>query len=715
MIELLDRVYGDVSGFAQVVVGSFGDDKKLKIHSSDFFEWPTERDAARTLIDNNRDTDVYLCTSVLDSRKRGRDTAKETNAVCVDADECVPESFRIPPSLVVETSPDRYHAYWFLDETVSAQDASDMARRICIAHKDDGCDPSGWPMAKLLRVPNTTNTKRDSDVRVVSDTGTVYSLDELAKTYSDIVVVGSSVDLDLPVPDTRSLPTLLSVVGKLDMTLLSFYKSEPDESSDWSSLMWRFIQDLFRFGLSRDEVFVLAQAVKFNKYERDGRPVSLLWAEVMKAESVFESNRAVVIEDVRAEVLFLRSDERASIGSNFVDDFEVWVYSRSPLASRKYSRFVSFFVLSNVYGSWVHITPKIGDMKLNLWGLMLGPSSSTKKTTVADLGLTLLREWEGRLPDEQQGFDLGSDFTPEGLNAALATRDGLVSFVHRDEVSGFFHEMFTKSYLSGGVQRMTALYDGRVLKTMRATRNASQQTNATTVFNFLGLGIEQHTASVLSKHHFQSGFLPRFIWCVEDEPEWEESRERVEQQSGDRVNDLDPALNVFCNQFHVARRKWDQFALNGSVPILMDDETLERFNEFSVASKVLIMGRDDESMIEPSRLRLVWTVWKCAALLAIHESSDQIELHHLLYVLREAETWFADLIRMASLVADSDFAGMVNEVEDFIASRKGLVDAATIYRKFNSYRKGEVDELLLSLVSQGRVYADSGTYRVVKG
>lgn len=712
-MDIFDAVYGESEGFVQVVTGSFGDDNKLSVKTADFFEWPVERDTIAKVVADAADRDVYLCTSLLSKRRRSVDTVTNTHVIAVDADSCVPSNFRVAPSLVVETSPDRYHAYWLLDDAVTAQEASDVARRICIAHQHQGCDKSGWPTAKLLRVPGTWNTKRDAPVKETNaGSGEVYAIQELIDAYSDVVVSGPRVTVSADMPKPSELPSLLPLVNRLDHELLTFYRLVPKQDADWSNTMWRFIQDAFRFGFDRIEVFTLARETQFNKYARDKRPAKLLWAEVLKGESEYETTKPTDVPQI-AETLvaFLRTDEREDISECFIDSFEEWVHSRSPLASRKYSRFVAFMVLANVYGAWVHITPKIGDMKLNLWGLLLGPSSSTKKTTVVNLGLSLLRAWEARLPDEQRGFDVGSDFTPEGLNIALSQRDGLVSFVHRDEISGFFQEMFTKSYLAGGVQRMTALYDGHVLKTMRAGRNASQQNDAETVFNFLGLGIEQHTASTLNTGHFQSGFLPRFLWCVEDEPEWTEDRELVLQQSAEETKTIDENINIMCNQFSLARRKWDHWSLSGSVPIRMSDDALARMNEFTIDSKRAIMGRDDETLIEPSRLRLVWSVWKCAALLAVHEGADQIELKHLMYVLRESEVWFNDMIRVAAKVAESDFATSVNELEAYIATQNKAVDSSAIYRKFSSYRKGEVDELLLSLIAQGRIKADSGQYK----
>ena len=105
------------------------------------------------------------------------------------------------------------------------------------------------------------------------------------------------------------------------------------------------------------------------------------------------------------------------------------------------------------------------------------------------------------------------------------------------------------------------------------------------------------------------------------------------------------------------------------------------------------------------------TICLTAALLAVHDRSEKIELKHLLYVLREAETWFADLIRMAGAVSSSEFEGQVNAVEQYVASFKGGVHPSRIYRKFSGTRTGDLDEFLRSLRLQGRVSrGEDGNY-----
>jgi hypothetical protein len=98
----------------------------------------------------------------------------------MDSDTCPPEAFRIAPSVHVDTSPGHGHDYWVLERPVPAAAAAEVAHRITTAHADQGCDPSGWSVNKVLRVP-TTHTHPGAPVPISWETsGEVYELAEVA-------------------------------------------------------------------------------------------------------------------------------------------------------------------------------------------------------------------------------------------------------------------------------------------------------------------------------------------------------------------------------------------------------------------------------------------------------------------------------------------------------------------------------------------------------
>src|SRR5690606_10980337 len=185
---------------------------------------------------------------------------------------------------------------------------------------------------------------------------------------------------------------------------------------------------------------------------------------------------------------FLTDDERALVADqpSFIDEYVAWVKTRTDAAER-YQRSLAYLLLSCVYGNLGYISPQFGRMDLNLWLMILGDTTFTRKSTSRSLFLKVLHEFE-RATSQQ--VDIGSDFTPEGLTRELSERPNQVSLVHRDEIQGWFHEIYNKTYMSGSIERMTDLYDGRVMGTLRAGKDASIKTRAQVVFNILGMGIK---------------------------------------------------------------------------------------------------------------------------------------------------------------------------------------------------------------------------------
>ena len=128
----------------------------------------------------------------------GRKGKNITNirAVWQEDDDGVAVDFPIEPSLVVESSPGRFHRYWLLaepwpaDERGRADHAEVMERMI----ETYGSDPNAKDLSRVLRVPGFLNRKHGDphQVRIVSSPGWRYSRAEiLAALYVRRVKQGS--------------------------------------------------------------------------------------------------------------------------------------------------------------------------------------------------------------------------------------------------------------------------------------------------------------------------------------------------------------------------------------------------------------------------------------------------------------------------------------------------------------------------------------------
>jgi hypothetical protein len=270
-----------------------------------------------------------------------------------------------------------------------------------------------------------------------------------------------------------------------------------------------------------------------------------------------------------------------------------------------------------------------------------------------------------------------------------------------------FKDLFLKSYMSGAVETMTELYDGQVPVVLRATKGQGNDKRARTVFNFVGVGIRQASAEVLTKGHFESGFLARMLWSVADPKPRDKGSEDLEyadeMTSADRAM-FDAEIVELLGPFFSNIRL---FPISSPREIRMDQATLKRYNKWAEAGMQAAEQYGDDNILVPSFQRMKTSIVKAASLLAMHDGSTTVTMRHLLHTLAQAELWFADMVRMAAEVSSSDFERRCDEIEGFIkAGKDGKQLEANVRRRFGKYKPNEFDEIVRALQMQGRLRRD---------
>lgn len=721
--RFFDSLYGTDTGYAILV--TWGDDDTPS--SVRAFEWPKDRSFMFKYATVREDEDLYASTSLSSTEERSGDTATTTRAVYADGDTCPPEALRVPPSLEVMSSPGHWQYWWFLDESVPTQDASDASRRISYAHREQGMD-LGYAKAKLLRVPGSTNNKYDEPFTVTGIwSDIVYTLDTVNAAYYDIDIAPQVItNGDVPTPVSPS--ELLTLEERLDVAgLTSLYVERPTEGQSWSERTFKLELELFRLGFTAQEVFSVVRESSANKYNPENAggftqsgvkipkrndPDGVLWREIQKAQAEYEDTKEIQVEPTTAVKTFTRpsflsTDERKYVIENpsFIDDYTNWVAKRTD-AAETYQRSLAWLLLSTIYGGRGFLRLRFMRVELNLWLLLLGDTTRTRKSTSKSFYLRAVRMYENQTGEI---LDIGSEATPEGLVKILGQRDGLVSVLHKDEVVGMFRDFLLKNYMSGAVETMTELYDSHVPVVIRSTKDAGNANRAKTIFNFLGVGIRKATAEVLTKSHFESGFLARMLWSVADPLPRKPGS--MDLEFADEVTDAEKAefdseIRQVMAPFLKTVRK---FSLDNPTEIRMDPAAHTRFNKWAEQGVQLAEGFGDDGVLVPSYERMMISVLKGCALLAMHDGEDTITLKHVLPALAQAELWFNDMARMATEVSSSEFERRCNDIEGFIASgeSKLRLDSAT-RKRFARYKPNEYDEILRALQAQGRVRRSPG-------
>ena len=722
--KFYDSIYGNSHGHAVLVTKDSDDNPS----SERWFMWPEDRDFMARYSEIRNEEDLYAAVSLFDSQVRSAETATVTRVVHADADTCPPEKFRLRPSIEVQTSEDHWHAWWIVDEEVSALAASEAAHRISNAHREDGCD-RGWPRAKLLRVPGTSNTKYETPQPVVAVyTGEIYTLDTINDVYGDIsltteIVVNDEVPADLPKARMLELEDELDTAG-----LSNLYLQRPQEGESWSERQYKLELELFRLGWDMQEVFCIARESSTNKYNPEKSagartqtgvaipkrqdPDGVLWREVQRAFAEYELTKDIEVEKsvsvakTFTRPQFLTADERRYVKENpsFVDEYVAFIAERSD-AAETYQRSLAFLLLSTIYGGRGYVPLKWSPhTELNLWMLILGDTTTTRKSTSKNFLLRAIHLYESQTGEK---LDIGSEATPEALVRALGERDGLVSVLHKDEVVGMFKDFLTKGYMSGALETYTELYDGNVPVVLRATKDSGNKHRAKTVFNFTGVGIREGVAEILTKNHFQSGYLARMLWSVADPQPRKPGSDDIEyadELTEAEAKQFDAEMSHLIAPFLKRQR---QFTLANPKPMRMDKATLKRCNKWIEEGHTLAEQAGDNNILIPSFKRMVDSVLKASALLAMHDGSEVVTMKHLLHTLAQAELWFNDMVRMSVEVASSEFERRCNDIESFVASGKDKKHLeSTVRKKFARYKPAEFDEIVRALQQQGRIRRD---------
>lgn len=510
-LQFFDYIFGNEVGQVCIAIGN----TSKSYFSQKWFKWPEERTAMGAHIETQSNKyNVWFGITLFNRPERKRAFAVPGTRVWADLDEVSPFDLDIEPSIIIESSPGRYQGIWSLSDVIPPDIAQDYSRRLAYA---TGADKSGWDLEQLLRVPYTRNFKYQdpSDVKLLRIIGS-FNTTSLFEALPLVSESGGNngeivIDAEEDQPDLDTLLTLEQISLLHDRELKNPMSSsgnifrdlvglEPHESEDWSGRLWRLIMLCFEIGMAREEVFAVALAAKCNKYTRDNRPVSHLWREIKKAD-LKHKQFTIGTGITRLEMPQL-IDPTIVKEDSFVAEYKSWA-NDSTDAPEQYHELSCFIGLSAVISNGLALAlPYNDNFRPNLWGLLLGESTLSRKTTCMNMTMDLITDLDPELI-------LASDGSAEGLLSGLAGRPKRVSIFFKDEVSGFFDSINRKDYLAGFPETLTKLYD--VPKVLPRLLRKETITVVEPYFIFFGGGIRDKVYSLINDNYILSGFLPRFL------------------------------------------------------------------------------------------------------------------------------------------------------------------------------------------------------------
>lgn len=721
MREFFTMIYGEASGLACITRC----DVKGKPTLDKYFEYPAQLEEMLVYCENYADRDLYFTPVLSAATNRRAPSMVQGQALWSDSDTFDVENFKVAPSIIVHTSEGRTHSYWVLDDVHDAAALEKVTHSISAAHpkKETGLD-TGWARNKLMRVPGTTNLNHGDPYKIAYvNEGLVYSLSEIETVYEPI-------EPHAQIEKKRdAVPSRIEALNSIEMNasitdILSndFAKGNRSEALHFAEM------ELFRAGATDEQAFAILVDSNLNKWELDGLKDSddMLWQDILRARAKFEPESTPADEapePVKATVVprdygsydFLDENEKDMLQATWVDDFVAWSASKTN-ASKDFQIASAFTVLSTVFSDFGSVPTRWGDTYLNLWFMVLGRTTLDRKSTVKSHMLKVLN----RLSDgDEYIYDLGSNFTVEGLSDVAREMPNRSGVVVRDEIQGFLRELSNKTYMAGTKETLTDLYGGRLTGKLRSTGEKKRAKSTNYFLSFYGMGIQDQVGAELDSEDFGSGFLTRFIWVEPTDIE-ERSEDVNDGFELGRTSD-DNAFYDLCDSLRSARDHYEMFADSLDAepqPIEFEVEAFERIKKFR-ADMVGEAENLSMNVVAPAD-RLTHSVLKCAALLAMSECSESVQLRHAVSAINYASGWFLNMLKMSEKVAESDWKRQQDTILEEIIIQGNDVSPKKLYNKFRTEMKPrEFAELVQSLQDSGHLVTirddkDNKRYRYVE-
>jgi len=503
--SFFSHLFGQAEGYLCIAYLQAG----MKNFQEEFYAWPAEMAKVGQRVDLMSAThNVYFCPQLLSRPKRNKDSVATCTNAWSDLDECHPSNCLVKPTFAVETSPNRYQAYWAFEDPVDPFDAESLSKRIAYYHAFQGADKSGWDLTQLMRVPGTYNRKAEYDnvaVRLIDHRANKYRVDDFARYPTLAETSGVEEQLPEALPNFTGEELIEKYDNDLPPQAFVHFSMEPDKGVDWSKTLWNLEMMCFESGLSKEEVFIVARDSACNKFRRDGRPELQLWKDVCKAWQRFQENQRLLAppEIHLSPLLIDREREELEGYTTFVDDYIKWASSLGD-AAKQYHQAGAFVILSALLGGSVRLPTSFGTFKPNLWFMILADTTLTRKSTAMDIAMDLLEEVDSSAV-------LATDGSIEGLMSSLSTRPSQPSIFLRDEFSGLLDALNKKDYYAGMAETLTKLYDGKMQK--RILKKETIEVKDPVLILFAG-GIRNKICSLLTTEHVSSGFIPRFVFIT---------------------------------------------------------------------------------------------------------------------------------------------------------------------------------------------------------
>lgn len=649
-------VFGqDVDGVICIAFLGTGTDDKQRKWEEFYYEYPAELpQLLQKLATKYSHGNSYFCPQLLKSKLRPPEArsprVKENVGACTvawaDLDACPPSAMLVEPTIVLETSAQRYQAMWVFEDPVTPAVAEQISKNIAYHHVSDGADTSGWDLTQMLRIPRTWNTKYDfpQEVKVKSFNKTSRYRPEDFDVYEESRINTRTHD---PMPQILPTDSGLDILQKyrrsMNPIVFSIFDVTPtitQAEGGWSKVLWQLLMLIFEAGMSREEAFIVASQAACNKYKRDGKHPRALWDEVCRAYQATVEKLNILIPETEKPSSLITEEELRTIENyeTFIDRYVSWATKLGD-AAQQYHHASAFMILSSLLAGTIRLPTSFGVIMPNLWFMLLADTTLTRKSTAMDVGMDIVDAIDENLL-------LATDGSLEGLMQALETRPGKPSVFLRDEVSGLIESMTRKDYMAGMAEALTKLYDGKTMK--RILKRETVTVKEPCLLFFAG-GIKTRVQSLLTLEHVASGFVPRFIFITAEsdvsrlQPLGPPTQENLAERD-EIIEELLQLHNRFVYDQEIVVKGRITGISESRVFASLTDEAWRRYNILEATLLYAGVNADQPDIMTPVYDRLAKSILKASVLIAAANTKEDqqdvvVTLQDLLVAIKYGNMW----------------------------------------------------------------------------
>lgn len=704
--QFFQFVFGDNEGYVCIATQKPSDRASFK---QSFFEWPGQTGHLTEFVDReSKNKNIWFGVNLLTAPERTKQFCSSHNIVWADLDSCNPDKIEPKPQCVIQSSPERWQAIWRLDETIDPYLAEQYSKKIAYKYKEEGADPSGWDLTQLLRVPFTLNFKYANAPKIIlNEANPVLCPAEIFEALA-VEIPTSDDPLEIEMPDVDSLPDSIGIIYKFQNPLRGtafneLYDSEPPDDADWSKLLWRLVNICIEAGMSQEETFAVCKDAKCNKYNRDGRPIRFLWREVVKADTQQRRLNILALNNYvpLAMPQLITQDELESLAPTFIDEYREWGTDATD-AVVDYHNLSAFMLLSFFTAANVRLPTSNVTMVPNIWGLVLGDSTLTRKTTAMSMAMDFVAELDRDLV-------LATDGSAEGILTGLSGRPSRVSIYYRDEVTGFFESMQKKDYMAGMKETFTQLYDVPEFYNRRLRKEVIEIVKP--VFIFFGGGIKERLYQLVTEEFILSGFMPRFI-IVSGEADL--SRVRRTGPPATNVLEAKSRIKEHLANLYESYSVTTTMTIGGQTIIVPTTVTAEltpeawfKYGEIEGKMVEAAHGSPIAMLAMPTFERLSRSMLKMAVLLASSRQTPSTDLkitveeRDIIGAAKYMQGWGAFSVDLLMNSGRSVMQRTIDKVLRTVGRRPGVTRSEVA--RAHQFTKRDMDEVIATLLDRGEI------------